>query len=76
MARGKYLSLEEALKAGQIDQFCNEYPSEGDMELWHRVFHAMVHGEPPSPRRKVKASQTSSRGRGEVYSGTRTRRSF
>ena len=30
MSRGKHLSLEEARKAGQIDQFCKEHPSEGD----------------------------------------------
>ena len=30
MSRGKYLSLEEARKASQIDQFGKEHPSEGD----------------------------------------------
>jgi hypothetical protein len=30
MARGKYLSLEEARKAGQLDQFAKEHQSEGD----------------------------------------------
>ncbi len=28
MARGKYLSLEEARKAGQLDQFAKEHPIE------------------------------------------------
>ena len=26
MSRGKYLSLEEARKTGQIDRFCKEHP--------------------------------------------------
>ncbi len=47
MARGKYLSLEEARKAGQIDRFCKEHPSEGDMKLWDRLFLAMAKGKPP-----------------------------
>ena len=47
MARGKYLSLEEARKAGQIDRFCKEHPSEGDTQLWDRLFLAMAKGKPP-----------------------------
>ena len=38
MARGKYLSLEEARKTGEIDQFCKEHPSNGD---WNQ-FDAMM----------------------------------
>jgi hypothetical protein len=34
MARGKYLSLEEARKSGELDQFCKEHPSTGD---WGRT---------------------------------------
>lgn len=34
MVRGEYLSLEEARKAGQIDQFCKEHPSEGDWDVF------------------------------------------
>ncbi len=30
MARGKYLSLEEARKLGRLDRFCKEHPSQGD----------------------------------------------
>lgn len=57
MARGKYLSLEEARRMGQLDQFCKEHPSEGDMDRFERLFEAMAHGEPP--RRKPKAGRTS-----------------
>ncbi len=38
MARGKYLSLEEARRSGKIDQFCKEHPSKGD---WNQ-FDAMI----------------------------------
>lgn len=34
MARGKYLSLEEARKLDKLGQFAKEHPSEGDAELW------------------------------------------
>ena len=42
MARGKYLSLEEARKKGQLDRFCKEHPSEGDWGVFDRTFDAMV----------------------------------
>ncbi len=60
MSRGKYISLEEARKAGQIEQFCKEHPSTGDWDRFTRLFEAMAHGEPPT-RRKPKAAKTSSR---------------
>ena len=47
MARGKYLSLEEARQMDQIDRFCKEHPSEGNMKLWDRLFLAMAKGKPP-----------------------------
>ena len=53
MARGKYLSLEEARKMGQVDRFCKEHPSEGDMELWEHLFHAMAMGKPPKSSREA-----------------------
>ena len=46
MARGKYLSLEEARKAGQITRFCKEHPSKGDEQEWDELFEAMARGEP------------------------------
>ncbi len=61
MARGKYLSFDEARKSGQIARFCKEHPSTGDWDRFNRLFEAMAHGEPPSPRRKAKAARTSPR---------------
>ena len=57
MARGKYLSLEEARKRGRIDQFCREHPSEGDGDLWNRLFDAMIHGGPPDSIVKARAKR-------------------
>jgi hypothetical protein len=34
MARGKYLSLEEARKMGNLDQFAKEHPSQADERFW------------------------------------------
>ena len=42
MARGKYLSLEEARRLGKLDQFAKEHPGEGDAELWERLFLSMA----------------------------------
>ena len=61
MSRGKYLSLEEARKQGKFRQFAEEHPSIGDWKRFDRLFEAMAHGEPPAPKRKAKASRTSSR---------------
>ena len=58
MARGKYLSLEEALKGGKLDQFCKEHPSEGDETLFDRLFHAMADGEAPTPKKRKEGDQT------------------
>ena len=74
MARGNYLSLEEARRLSRLDQFCKEHPSEGDMNLWDRLFGAMIRGGPPDSIVKARASKTSSRVRDANYSGTRTRR--
>ena len=71
MARGKYLSLEEARKSGKIDQFCKEHPSEGDWGVFDKTFDAMAGSDAKSSSRAVR---TSSRGRGEGSSDTRTRR--
>jgi hypothetical protein len=37
MARGKYLSLEEARKADKMERFCKEHPSEGDWTQFDSV---------------------------------------
>ena len=56
MARGKYLSLEEARKLGQIDQFCKEHPSEADGERFERLLDAACKGKPP--KSSAKAEET------------------
>lgn len=59
MARGKYLSLEEARKAGKLDRFAKEHPSEGDEAKFDRLFGLMA--PPAVPRKKAKAAKTSPR---------------
>ena len=46
MARGKYLSLEEARKMGQLGQFCKEHPSEGDAGRFEKLLLAMSRKRP------------------------------
>lgn len=46
MARGKYLSLEEARKAGTLKQFAKEHPSQGDEAVFDDVFNRMVRKKP------------------------------
>ena len=65
MARGKYLSLEEARKSGTIKQFCKEHPSKGDGRFWP-LLKAAAKGSPTS-------GQTSTRAASEDCSGTQTR---
>ena len=71
MARGKYLSLEEARKSGKIDRFCKEHPSKGD---WNQFDAMMDWFAGTEAKSSSKAVRTSSRGRGASSSGTRTRR--
>jgi hypothetical protein len=58
LSSGKHLSLEEARKAGKMDRFCKEHPSEGDEAVFDQLFEAMANGEPPKKPSKV--SRTSS----------------
>lgn len=44
MARGKYLSLEEARKLGKLDQFAKEHPAEADGQRFDRLLDAMCRG--------------------------------
>ncbi len=53
MARGKYLSLEEARKQKRLDRFCMEHPSEGDEEIFDRLLDAMA-----KPKSSVEGEQT------------------
>ncbi len=47
MARGKYLSLEEARKLGKLDRFAKEHPTKGDAEAFNVLLDAMAKGKPP-----------------------------
>ena len=63
MARGKYLSLEEARKLKRLARFCKEHPSVGDRDQFDRLLDAMAHGGPPTsrqrtPKSSAKAGQT------------------
>jgi len=42
MSRGKHLSLEEARKADQIDQFARELPSVGDEATFDQLLNRMA----------------------------------
>ncbi len=42
MARGKYLSFEEARKKDVLKQFIREHPSVGDEKAFDRLFEAMA----------------------------------
>jgi len=46
MARGKYLSLEEARKSGDLDQFAKEHPAKAVKARFNRLFKAMAAGKP------------------------------
>ena len=45
MARGKYLSLEEARRAGKLKRFAQEHPSEGDEQMFDSLLDAMAKGD-------------------------------
>ena len=67
MARGKYLSLEEARKTkGGLKRFVVEHPNVRDEDEFDAALDAMASGKPPAKRR------TSSADRGADYGGTRT----
>ena len=50
MSRGEHLSLEEARKAGQIDQFCKEHPSQGDGGRFAKLLATMARKRPTTDR--------------------------
>jgi len=63
MARGKYLSLEEARQSGKLDRFAKENPLRGDLRQFDRLLDAMANGEPPASaaRKQPSKRRTSSR---------------
>ena len=63
MSRGKYLSLEEARKTGELDQFAKEHPSEAERDRFERLLEAMAKGvledkETSQPDRAASSSET------------------
>lgn len=42
MARGKYLSLEEARRSNKLNRFCKEHPSEGDERLFDSLIDSIA----------------------------------
>ena len=59
MARGRYLSLEEARKKGLLKQFAKEHDVKGDQEAFERLLKVMA-GE-----KKKSAKGTSTRATSE-----------
>lgn len=49
MSRGKHLSLEEARKEKQLERFAKEHPSEGDKEVFDKLFTTMTGGTKTPP---------------------------
>jgi hypothetical protein len=46
MSRGKYLSLEEARKTGQLERFAKEHPAIGDEEFFDDLLGAIAKENP------------------------------
>ena len=75
MARGKYLSLEEARKSGKLAQFAREHPNVADADMFDALKDAMLKpasmaAAPPRPakkrpRNRPEGGGTSTRGKTE-----------
>ena len=61
MARGRYLSLEEARKSGKLKQFAKEHPAKGDGDVFDRLLNAMAHGGPTKPAKRIAAPNKNQR---------------
>lgn len=48
MAQDKYLSLEEARKAGKLKEFAKEHSAAGDAPAFDKLLGAMASGKPPA----------------------------
>ncbi len=46
MSQGKHLSLEEARKAGLLDRFAKEHPSEGEEDVFDQLLERMAKSKP------------------------------
>ncbi len=67
MSRGKFLSLEEARKSGNLDRFAKEHQLEADRDRFKRLLDAMSQGV-------LEEAGTSKSDRRASSNGTRTRR--
>ena len=61
MSRGKYLSLEEAIKSKKLDRFAKEHPSTGDRKRFDALFDAIAHGKKPGKEGRIKMKPTGGR---------------
>lgn len=57
MSRGKYLSLEEALREKQLKRFAKEHPSKGDKEVFDRLLDAMTNPRKPKEGEKTSTAE-------------------
>ncbi len=53
MAHGKYLSLDEARRKGQIARFCKEHPSVGNEKDFDALLDAMAKNKPRNSKEGV-----------------------
>jgi hypothetical protein len=67
MSRGKYLSLEEARKYGELNRFAKEHPMKADRDRFERLLEAMSQGV-------LEEEETSPPDRSASSSGIQTRR--
>lgn len=58
MSRGKYLSLEEARKKKQLEQFAKEHPSSGSME---KLFEGIKNAASNKPVKKPSRGNRTSK---------------
>ena len=58
MSTGKYISLEEARKSGQLDRFVREHPSKADGRFW-TVLDAMTTKRPAESETSTSESSGS-----------------
>ena len=51
MSTGKYISLEEARKTGQLDRFAKEHPSKAEKKRFDSLLDAMTKPKKPKEGR-------------------------
>ena len=70
MARGQYLSLEEARKSGELNQFAKEHPIEDVHRQARSRFKPVLEA---AAKGLLEGEETSGRAASDGYIGTRTR---